>query len=201
MTRRWWMTVVLVLATSACGDDKKGKDVSTAKPEPDAGKTPEPDGGESNGGTTGETGGRKWVLDKDAPNCADDDLTTPGSECASIVSCGGTAAEPYACPLETHTCCGFDVPSAKSVHCYEGTGRGCPERGIPAPCDGPEDCENGDICCVTPPGEMLPKTLCRALAECDEVSEGTVFCHTDADCPAGKSCAPTDKAPFWAFCG
>lgn len=197
MTRRWWMTVVLMLAASACGDDKKGKDVSTAKPEPDAGQTPdEPDAG--GGSTGGSTAGKIWKAVEDGPNCAEDDLSTPGSECPGVVSCGGTAAKPHACPLKTHTCCGYGIPSQANANCYEGDA--CKGLGAKAPCDGAEDCSNGDICCVTPPGERAPMTLCRPLADCDEKSEGTIFCHTDADCPAGSSCGSGKDSPFWGFC-
>ncbi len=196
MSRRWWMTVALVLAASACGEGKTGKDAGT--PEPDAA---EPDGSDAGGESTGgATGGKKWIQIRNAPNCADDDLTTPGSECVNIASCGGNAATPHACPLDTHTCCGSGEPSQEHANCYEGT-NACPGLGAPVPCDGPEDCQNDNICCVTPPGKVAPMTECRPLADCDQKTEGSIFCHSDADCPEGTSCASNAKSPFWGFCG
>jgi hypothetical protein len=66
-------------------------------------------------------------------------------------------------------------------------------------CDGPEDCGDGQICCVTAPPNV--KTQCVVPQHCYTIAGESVFCHADADCPAGQICNALAEAPFWGFCG
>lgn len=208
MTRRgvWSVLCLAVSLSASCGDSAKPKADDTPNDDADAGKV-EKDSGTSNGGNTGDdnngkdnggTTGSTRIAITDAPNCAGDDPTTPGSECDDVVTCGGSQDDPHACPLDTHTCCVSGPPAETTVNCYEGKAA-CKGIESTTPCDGSEDCGQGSICCVTPPGAVVI-TECRAFADCDEPSEGTIFCHSDADCPEGKACSSPETATWWGFC-
>jgi hypothetical protein len=86
-------------------------------------------------------------------------------------------------------CCGS--PDAVDGQCGEVTQ--CAEQA--AVCDGPEDCADTDICCVTPQG-----TDCRAPAECVG-SDRYVLCRATDDCPnALHECLPAEPA-LLGYCG
>lgn len=52
-------------------------------------------------------------------------------------------------------------------------------------CDGPEDCQDGQVCCTG--GEL--GVACTDLQTCRE--QGTVVCHRTSHCPAPLACRPT----------
>lgn len=184
--RGWFFVLVMVAACG--GDDEPG--------EKDAGNGGNSTGNntgddDANGGSSNSTGERMPVTDAD--NCAEDVATTPGIDCKGVVACGGTPAEPHACPLATHTCCVTGIPTAENVTCYTGKDSCEGSEGV-TPCDGPEDCGDGDVCCVTL--TPAPRTACVPASDC----QGTVFCHTDDDCKAGQSCPESSISPFWGYC-
>ncbi len=190
---------LLALNAVGCGDDKKKSAIDDYRPSKEVGG---PDGGDNGGDngsdSTGSVTGGTRVEVTDAPRCAADVANTPGIDCPGYVSCGGDLMSPHVCPTATHSCCVSGLPSEDTVNCYEGK-TACRGPEARNPCDGPEDCTGGRVCCVTPPNAQVI-TECRAAADCDERSEGTVFCHTDADCPSGKLCAPPSIARWWGFC-
>lgn len=122
------------------------------------------------------------------PIDCDNDPSTPGVDCAGVIACGGTIAEPSHCPMETHTCCASG-PTEVGIACVEG---GCDEGHIPATCDGPADCMGGEVCCIDPSNGF-------AISCVDECGGFTV-CNVDEDCPAGQACEMLGPFPFWGSC-
>lgn len=183
---QWWVAVFLC----ACGSDKEATDAGqTAGANlPDASMADRPDAQQGTG--------RVEALE--GVECDDDDPTTPGSECAGMIACGGTTEAPFGCPSSTHSCCGVGFPSDETVTCYEGANR-CLAEESDAPCDGPEDCPGAQICCVSPLPDLV--THCAEDTGCNMAQGFSIFCHDDDDCPQGKSCIAVQSAPFWAFCG
>jgi len=206
MMRRgvWGVLFAACLGAAGCADNVKkvntppdgrvdaGKDEDSGSANGDDNSGGDSDGKDNGATTAGSSGGR--IAINDAPNCPWDDPSTPGSECDSIVTCGGSLAKPTACPLLTHSCCVSGPPVETTVNCYEGKSK-CEVLEAINPCDGSEDCADGMICCFMPPPVAM--TACRALDDC---GEGRVFCHTDDDCPEGQTCTPNKDASWWGFC-
>lgn len=95
---------------------------------------------------------------------------TPGV--TGEVSCGNTS-----CDLSTNVCCvGLTGEECQS-------GDMCPDFSAPKVCDGPEDCESGQNCCVSFPAG----SSCKAA--CDPNALELTLCHQDAECSNGQVCA------------
>jgi hypothetical protein len=60
-------------------------------------------------------------------------------------------------------------------------------------CDGPEDCNAGQVCCGKGLGAQ-----CTTDADCFGV-DAFVLCHEDAHCESklGTTCGPADPGTFW----
>lgn len=74
----------------------------------------------------------------------------------------------------------------------------CPPRGLAvgdyvARCDGPEDCEAGEVCVGFGAAIGSTHLLCSA-----ELARGA--CHEDRDCAEGRCAEPADETGF-RFCG
>lgn len=81
------------------------------------------------------------------------------------------------------TCCGS--PDVADGQCGEVSQ--CAKQA--AVCDGPEDCAETDVCCVTPQG-----TDCRDPIQCVG-TDRYVLCRATTDCPyATDECVPAEPA-------
>jgi hypothetical protein len=127
---------------------------------------PRPDGGR-------QDGPRPDAIQFDAPPQSDaagqSDGSTPGQ-----IECGNTT-----CDASTQECCTTAAgPSciAKGGTCY----------GSVALCDGPEDCNTGEVCCGRNYGSS------RGLRCATTCNNGTVVCHLDSDCGSGERCCGTE---------
>jgi hypothetical protein len=190
---------VLLLAAVACGDDDNSDDGGGNTGDGDntgnsTGNNTGDDGGENTGNSTGNNTGERGDPVTDAENCADDVATTPGIDCKGYVACGGDVASPHACPTATHSCCAAGFPSEETVNCYEGK-NACTADETITPCDGPDDCSDGEVCCVNIGASA--STECTPSADC----AGFSLCHTADDCDPGESCKAFSMAAFWSFCG
>jgi hypothetical protein len=101
----------------------------------------------------------------DAPPPSDG--STPG-----IIECGTTT-----CNAATQQCC----VTWQGASCIA---KGAQCQGIVATCDGPEDCNPGQICCGRTWGQNRGLT-CTAPNACNN---GERVCHLDADCVSGERC-------------
>ena len=63
--------------------------------------------------------------------------------------------------------------------------------GIPAGCDGPEDCAAGEVCCLRAGGGG-GSASCTAEGSCD----GRRACNVMADCPSGQMCCDASAIGF-----
>jgi hypothetical protein len=115
----------------------------------------------------------------------------PGVE-AGVVTCGPSLG----CDVEKDgACCitvaGFDGPqySCSKAPCSGGI------ISIPQPCDGPEDCEGGQVCCGSA-SQQGGGVSC--VSECKPPPNGQAYtlCHKDEDCGAGDSCQVCDVGQF-----
>lgn len=159
----------LALLLVACGEDAAVEPVSAPMPPTTAdAAVPEDDDDLAQETSPAEA----------ADDGCEDDPATPGNDCVNRVACG---------PMSCEVCCmkGF----AESVVCA--TDGVCPEDFLDTPCDGPEDCGDGEECCA---GAGEP-SMCKPTGSCDPM------CHTDEDCAPGTSCSPGNTLNFWGFCG
>ena len=185
MARGWWLSACALMVGCASNPD-----LSSVLPSA-------PDESVEDEGAMGEEGSETMAAESDAGDgnllymssgCADDP-TTPGIDCPDVLSCGGSMEAPTACPTSTHSCCASGPTEAS---CYEGTQ--CGEALIPAGCDGPEDCSDGQVCCVQPHNGFVTGCV-------DDCQGGFIQCHTDDHCPLGESCLQNQFHEFWANCG
>jgi len=145
----------------------------------------------TNGTGAEEDGGSTGAMDPA------DDPETPGNDSPEATACTDQAS----CAYASQSCCVSGVGDAECID-----GPTCPTGGLIPPartvCDGPEDCDGGQVCCVA----VNPTGAANSCQEsCEDVS-GLIgvwqLCHTDDDCPSTKSsCAADDTFPFWGFCG
>lgn len=110
---------------------------------------------------------------------------------------------PYDTPYaDSHRFCGeraFLKPS-----CRRGSAACAPYAAV---CDGPEDCEQGKVCCVSPEWGLEygahAATECASRARC-LARLARFACHGDADCPKGMACTDgslrAEFAPPLAAC-
>ena len=64
-------------------------------------------------------------------------------------------------------------------------------QGVAFACDGPEDCQSPDVCCLAAVGGMAGAT-CKPATMCQ-----TDACHTDPDCPANTpKCCPVGTTGY-----
>lgn len=113
------------------------------------------------------------------PVTDDVDMTGP--------SCG--VGLPKQCELGSEKCC---VRSLETDTCIpEGDACNCGLSGcsvLEVFCDGPEDCEGGQVCCGTLAGSSYSSFTCED--SCDYRGSQRIACHEEMDeCPAGDVCA------------
>ncbi len=93
----------------------------------------------------------------------------------------GVGCSDQHCALPGGCCVAQLMPPRVTYFC--GTQQTCEvDTGAYFGCDGPEDCEEEDVCCGA------TDTRCTPLNECG----GSIVCHTVEDCPAPfSSCGAT----------
>jgi hypothetical protein len=108
------------------------------------------------------------------------DLATGSSVDLLNRSIVGIACGPMACTATLELCCTAD--SGLSGTCQNAK-TGCGATAFQ--CDGPEDCEPANHeCCIQ--GGLA---ACRQPGYCQSAQiNGTLMCHTNADCPPGQNC-------------
>jgi len=127
----------------------------------------------------------------DEENCGECDF-----ECAQNVQCldgdcgmAGVDCDGELCD-EGEACC---WSSGEGESCYDTSSESC--GGYTETCDGPEDCDPGQICCHDPGGEGF--SVC--LASVDDCATSMIFCADDEDCwDARPYCCPA--MTYWAIC-
>jgi hypothetical protein len=137
------------------------------------------DGGTSTTGKTEQTDAPAMSVDDagSSGGCMDEG-EGPGDTCPGQVACG---------PKTCSVCCmkGF----AEAVACDEAGV--CPADFQANRCDGPEDCDGGEVCCAS----ARNPTACVAASECPGP-----LCHEDSDCTAGQTCQRGNTFDWWGFC-
>jgi hypothetical protein len=99
---------------------------------------------------------------------------------------------PVVCELGSELCC---VRSLDTDTCVAADALGacdCPIQGcdvLTVRCDGPEDCDAGQVCCGTLSGGNNYSEF-QCAASCDHTGMQRIACHIGSDmCPAGTICA------------
>lgn len=145
---------------------------------------------------TGSTVDRPTVMD--VPTVADvpSAMDRPAMDVALPNDRGGAADAPVgsvdgAVVGLPGVMCGTDRCAPGERCCNQFTSRACQPRTavcplVPTDCDGPEDCETGQICCVGPNAEMRIAAQCITGASCPGMGPTMSLqtCHADAECAA-----------------
>jgi hypothetical protein len=126
-------------------------------------------------------------------NGHEDAVDTPADEIREEADVADVDAQDT--PAETHPewdgiHCGGGICSDPQVCCFEYpyyyTNARCADPsdcgGHVMACDGAEDCDSGETCCVTDPS--YPASACQT-ASCDRV-----ICHIDEQCAPPRLCCP-----------
>ena len=180
-----------VFALSACGGSNS--DLGD-EPETDSGAATTVDTGTSTTVDTGTTPavdtGTAPVVDTGTVPAADTgtapatDTGTGGSALAGKVNCGDKG---LVCTTASSPCCiAYNPISGSAFSCTKtcsGFGK------ISVPCDGPEDCGSGNVCCFRFDGSFSASAKCEASSACKGGTRNeAVSCHTNADCPSSMTC-------------
>jgi hypothetical protein len=92
------------------------------------------------------------------------------------------------CARTTDVCCFTGYPNITTT---------CTKIGmctnLSASCDGPEDCQNGDVCCGDQSG-----AVCKPASGCTAFPSSQL-CHDNSDCPTSKNCHMSMFVP-WPIC-
>jgi hypothetical protein len=70
-------------------------------------------------------------------------------------------------------------------------------------CDGPEDCDNGDVCCAQVNGSFtfVSALECRPENECQQFFNRFITCGSSPSvCPNGTNCGPGTLLQKYQFC-
>jgi hypothetical protein len=152
-----------LLVTAGCGDDD------------DPGDTPTADAAAA---AIDATPGAA-----DAAPGADAEPATGGGADPAMINCGDER-----CPRATEVCCFTGFPSITTTCTAIGA---C--TNLVATCDGPEDCDPGQVCCGDTEGAR-----CTAPGDCSSFP-ASQLCHDDDDCPEGGNCRDSMFVP-WPIC-
>lgn len=114
-----------------------------------------------------------------------------GSPPGATVVCGAMS-----CALPGDYCCeNYNEPAeclAAGATCV---------YGVPLHCDGPEDCDQGEVCCadVLKLGQMESFTLVQCATTCSGMDH-RVVCGASGVCPQGDTCTTSDVLPPYLDC-
>jgi hypothetical protein len=121
------------------------------------------------------------VADGPAPQGDLADLAAPPDLIANGITCGAMQ-----CPVGER-CCARTVGMTTTTMCASS----CPDGGISAACDGPEDC-TGNPCCAQIMANTTSGSSCTTMANAcvptysiGTQSGQTRVCHVDGDCTSG----------------
>lgn len=192
MRMTWIGTFAAALALAGCGSESTTLD-DAGTGGMDSGRVGDVDAG-GGGDVDAGSGG-----DEDAGPAPSDDAGSGdvdgGPAPADAGSSGGRdggsdgiACGAMVCDPATQQCCrtrgggGFmEACIARDAMC----------DGIPAGCDGPEDCAAGEVCCLRAGGGG-GSASCTAEGSCD----GRRACNVMADCPSGQMCCDASAIGF-----
>ena len=181
--------LVIVLGLVGCAQDSNGNVVSrpvASQPPGSVGQSPAPTQMETSPALAPEVDA---ALEPAAPAVPDDPAGF-GHEAPGLISCG--FGDPFlTCDQSTSVCCVGEF-DADSVVCVQGFS--CGDAGNAAACDGPEDCRDGEKCCVD---------TVEGTNKCvrDECKTGQLqMCHTAEDCAIGDFCDPAPEFTWWGYC-
>ena len=158
------------------------------------------DGRQCEGANEASWGPGECLLVPDAGQCFRDEHCADGTVCLGAQPCGCLVdcywAGPGRCVPEGGPCCFFDDHCAEGLHCVGGGLGGAPGVCKPAlddgTCWGALDCAQGQSC------EGAQICPCDALCDMEDqpgvCTSGEECCETDADCPAGWTCASLPAA-------
>lgn len=112
----------------------------------------------------------------------------PGPQTAGRVQCGNLS-----CNLEQTFCCvddGYVSCNTRNRSCGGGSARYC---------DGPEDCDSGDVCCGRTGDDVQQegyRSVCSRSTQCLPGTGAFVLCQGNADCPMlTPMCCPVMVGP------
>jgi hypothetical protein len=116
----------------------------------------------------------------------------PGVE-PGVITCGPSLG----CNVEKDGTCCITVAdfSGPKYSCTKGPCTGG-FISIPQPCDGPEDCKDGEVCCGAASQQTGASVKCAT--ECKPPNNGQSFtlCHKDSDCSGAETCQVCDVGQF-----
>lgn len=144
------------------------------------------------GGTTGGTGGAMGGTGG----------TTGGAGGTGGTSVGTTHCGLKTCSVASQSCCFGDNVQP---YCYKkGTFNGCKCSGVLCEkaivdCDGPEDCDAGQVCCATKgvTGSHFDRLTCTKYCQGGLTGSAGEVCHLNGSstCTNGKACATDPRLP------
>ncbi|MEQ9078692.1 MAG: hypothetical protein RLP09_32800 [Sandaracinaceae bacterium] len=190
MRTTWIGLLTASLALAGCGGESTtledaGQTGMDSGPGPGAdGGGGDPDGGpgaDDGGPITADDGG----IDPDdgGPTALDGGPGGGGDAGPSGIACGAEVCDPA-----TQQCCRTRGGGGIMEACIASDAM-C--DGVPATCDGPEDCASGEVCCLSA-GAGGGSAMCTASDACD----GRRACNVMADCPAGQMCCDASGFGF-----
>ncbi|MCS6898557.1 MAG: hypothetical protein RMJ98_02350 [Myxococcales bacterium] len=116
----------------------------------------------------------------------------PGVE-PGVITCGPNLG----CDVEKDGTCCITIAdfSGPKYSCTKGPCAGSFVN-INQPCDGPEDCNDGQVCCAAASQQNGAGVQCTS--ECKPPANGQAFtlCHKDEDCTNGNTCQVCDIGQF-----
>ena len=118
-----------------------------------------------------------------------------GINVSGSVMCGAGT-----CSLATEFCCRYVNGQAPACVPTNGT---CLE-GTDLLCDGPEDCDTGQVCCGrlvnSNFGRVYNRLSCSPPDDCTGTNDRVVCGSDPTQCPNGRICAASDVAPELRIC-
>lgn len=153
-------------------------------------------GGSAGSGGVGATGGSagSGATGGSAGSGATGGSAGSGGSSTGFVSCEGTND----CDLSTSFCC-----------ISQQNGTSCVANGTPCPqatdvfCDGPEDCNGGNVCCgqLGGGGSYYSELDCMPGNQCQFNFSRVVICGGSPNsCPGGAQCQPSQILPQYNVC-
>lgn len=128
------------------------------------------DAGDGDGGRRRVDAGRRDAgARRDAGPC-ETEGATPGA-----VQCGDDV-----CVLGDRLCCHGVSPAGEATLACVSRRAEC--AGQPVRCDGPEDCDAGEVCCVHLRADEGPRASCVPADACPGGGSDRVLCHSECDC-------------------
>jgi hypothetical protein len=130
-----------------------------------------------------------------------DDPATPGNDDPALVGCGDADHDGVGtiCIRDEQLCC-LSGDNSRIAACT--VHEECGGSALQVLCDGPEDCNDGNVCCYAPKHDDADGGVVEAATACQESCEEPALtrCHTSEQCDEGFSCQPDEASPWWGRC-